>query len=223
MPTFFASIDWDMVLRYLTALTSWPVIALVIAVLYRNAIKGALQRITKFSGFGQEAEFGQKLAQAESTAEKAIDERRTNTGKAEIEGVDVDDEGESLWGEFASMAEEEPSFVILDSWEVLRQQVEELAILVSERHPSSTKARPSAEMLARAGVVRDAQVAQYQLLRDLRNQVAHGQHRPTPGEALTYSETARALWGSMMSVARHPSRLHLWAEGEGRPDATPNT
>lgn len=39
-------------------------------------------------------------------------------------------------------------------------------------------------------------------LRDLRNRVAHGKANPTPGEAITYAESAAELAGAAKVMAR---------------------
>jgi hypothetical protein len=51
------------------------------------------------------------------------------------------------------------------------------------------------------GVIDKKLVAAVNDLRDLRNAVAHGAYNPTPGEALSFEETARRLGETFKMIA----------------------
>jgi hypothetical protein len=61
-----------MVLKSIGVLVSWPIVILVIALIYRNGIGRALERLLKYKGFGHELEFGQKIAELEEVAATTI-------------------------------------------------------------------------------------------------------------------------------------------------------
>lgn len=214
-----------MIRRYAELLLSWPVIVLVLGLVYRTSVQEALQRLTKFKGFGQEAEFGTKLAEAEEVAKE---NPPPEIAAPEAPGPTVSVAASRLsepWFDYATQAEEEPSYVILLSWEDLNERVVGLVRSAYERlgkhgRQYSARSYPTPNELApliQEGIIRSSDFEIYRELRDLRNRVAHGRHRPSPGEAVTYVELASRLWNTMQSVSRHPSqRLFWYGDGEGK-------
>lgn len=195
---------WDMINQTLGLLLSWPVVAFAIALIFKGPLTRALSRLSRYKGFGQELEFGETLA--------ALDVAQLER-EVEVAGAEPASEGGAEPGrdDLARRAEAEPSYIILASWEALTRVVQDLAQAIENdgrRNPWNAM-----RTLAKAGVVNSEIESEYDSLRELRNQVAHGQHRPTPGEAITYAEVAQGQAARIMSLARHPSRAKVWNGG----------
>ncbi|TCO33127.1 hypothetical protein EV652_103126 [Kribbella steppae] len=104
-----------------------------------------------------------------------------------------------------------PAADIMASWELvllslryLRQEA------IGDGAKMSTDPQRILEDLRTAGVVDDDLVTVVEELKDLRDQVAHGYHKPTAGEALTYATSATSLRQSIDFLAyslRNPSGL----------------
>jgi hypothetical protein len=90
-------------------------------------------------------------------------------------------------------AEANPSFTVLRAWEILSSL---LADYAETFLPERLKGRSPYALLPelqKLGKLSPSYVAAVQDLRRLRNAVAHGQHNPTPGEAIAYVETTGKL------------------------------
>lgn len=90
-------------------------------------------------------------------------------------------------------AEANPSFVVLRAWEILSSL---LADYVGTFLPAKLGGKSPYALLPELqelGKLSSSYVAAVQDLRRLRNAVAHGQHNPTPGEAIAYVETTGKL------------------------------
>jgi hypothetical protein len=168
---------------------AWPVTIGMLAVIFRNDVSRLLGKLTGWEGFGQKISFGEGLAQAEEkSAHIEIEPSEPSGSTAPPETVS--DDGYA-W--LVRQAEENPSYVVLTSWEQLTGALADLAGAMStDKHrPPRTRA-PGALLtwLERHGPLTKSTTNAIHSLRDLRNQVAHGQHNPTPGEALAYAELA---------------------------------
>jgi hypothetical protein len=87
---------------------------------------------------------------------------------------------------------------------------------IGESTHASTDAPRIVEDLRTAGVVDDDLVTLVEELKGLRDQVAHGFHRPTAGETLTYATSASSLRQSLDFLAyslRNPSETDPPATG----------
>jgi hypothetical protein len=168
----------------------WPLIVGGALVLFRNPVRELLGRIKSYEGLGQKLEFGEQLAGAEKSVEEAA--------QSVILSEDSEQQAPLEPDPLVREAEGNPSFVVLQSWEQLSIALGDLAHAAN----LGTKIRfnpifYTSEMRKR-NLVNDQFVKAVYELRHLRNRVAHGQHNPTPGEAVAYTESAQVL----ASVAR---------------------
>lgn len=190
-----------------------PVTVVVALLIFRGPLTELLGRIVSYEGLGQRVNFGQKLAGAEKSVSKAVVQAqetvgRTQVGSADTERMSVD---RSLWKitsteldpqeinlrnaglvELATLATSNPSFVVLRSWDDLETT---LVSLVRSVFPETRNFKAVSRLpdLVKEEYVDQSFVNAVHDLRGLRNNVAHGQHNPTAGEAVTYLESTREL------------------------------
>lgn len=102
--------------------------------------------------------------------------------------------GSGAYDDLGRAAESEPSYLVISAWE---RVVAALADLAGSRLPDVPQPQPAPsallQQLHRAGVIDDDFLEAANDLRKLRNEVAHGRHVPTPGEAANYARLARTL------------------------------
>ena len=190
-----------------------PVTILVALLIFRGPLTELLGRIISYEGLGQKVNFGQKLAGAEKSVIRAVAQSQESVGRPQLGGADTEQTGadQALWKitsaeqnphdidlrkagliELAELATSNPSFVVIKAWEDLEAA---LMYLVKEVFPGTREVNPLRRLpdLVKERYVDDSVVSAVRELRDLRNNVAHGQHNPTAGEAITYLESAREL------------------------------
>jgi hypothetical protein len=169
------------------------VIVLVIFLIVRKPVKELIPKLRSYEGLGQKLAFGEQLADAEETAAAAV---------GEADGPVESGEPSPLIRE----AEQNPSYVIISAWERLYASLRESAAGVA-RLPTykSSNAHEMAQALLSNEVVNAEFVRAVGELRNLRNRVAHGQHNPTPGEAITYAETVEELARAVEAAATRRS------------------
>lgn len=190
-----------------------PVTILVALLIFRGPLTELLGRIISYEGLGQKVNFGQKLAGAEKSVIKAVAQAQESVGLPQLGGADAEQTvaDHALWKitsteqnrhdidlrkagliELAELATSNPSFVVIKGWEDLEAA---LMRLVKEVFPGTREVNPLRRLpdLVKERYVDDSFVNAVRELRGLRNNVAHGQHNPTAGEAITYLESAREL------------------------------
>jgi hypothetical protein len=190
-----------------------PVTIVVVLVLFRGPLTELLGRIISYEGLGQKVNFGRKLAGAEKSASKAVAQAQESEGQTQLsvagaENIvsdsallkitsaeqnphDVDLQRAGLV-ELAEMATSNPSFVVIKAWEDLQATLRELAkvALPEARHPYGRRLLAD---LVNNGYVDESFARAVQDFQGLRDDVAHGKHNPTAGEAVTYLESTRDL------------------------------
>jgi hypothetical protein len=104
--------------------------------------------------------------------------------------------------ELAELATSNPSFVVIKGWEDLEAA---LRALVEAAWPGAKRSYPLRRLpdLVSEGYVDASFASAVRDFRGLRNDVAHGQHNPTAGEAVTYVESTRELAQIAMSTAAY--------------------
>lgn len=169
-------------------LLSWPVVVAVIVVVFRGPLRELIGRISSYEGLGQKIAFGEKLAGAESSIDQAIGGIETDQGVAP-------DEDSAMESPLGREAEANPSYVIISAWERLTGALADLVGATADGETRRSNRAPGAMLreLQRSDVVNPAYVRAVDDLRALRNQVAHGQHKPTAGEAIAYADSAEEL------------------------------
>jgi hypothetical protein len=171
-------------LEFLSALIgyllSWPVLLLVLVLVFRRPLVDLLGRLKNWEGFGQRAEFGETADRVAETAEAAIEAKQV--GASPVEDIE-------RYGSLALEADSNPSYVVTAAWHEMEEPIRQLARLTLD-YPEDRVALSSVgslvSALRRREILDSSSVEGFNQLRTLRNAVAHGQHNPTPGEALAF-------------------------------------
>lgn len=181
----------------LVASLSWPVMIICVVVIFRTPLSGLIGRLKSYKGLGQEVTFGDRLAGAEASVEEAL-------LQSKIAGAEA---RECLAAEPSPLvreAEGNPSFVVIRAWE---QMLEALADLFAAAFPDENQRRTQPlHDLEQSKVAPREYVTAIRELRDLRNRVAHGQHNPTPGEAVAYAQSVAGLMAATRTMVHALTR-----------------
>lgn len=180
---------------------SWPVFGVVAVVVLRRHLAPLIRRITSYEGLGQKITFGQELAKAEQEVEDLTSSQSDHLPPASQEGS-ADAENDR----YLVLAEQAPTGVLLDAWVRVERAILRLGELHGaqetpmgksgariKRAPMPPRLVQIVGYLADRGIIPRMMLRIIDRLRRLRNEVAHGQHEPTPGEATTYAATAREV------------------------------
>jgi hypothetical protein len=189
-----------------------PVTVVVALLIFRRPLTDLLGRIISYEVLGQKVNFGQKLAGAEQSVSKAVAqaqdaaERANGQAGAEEPMVepalrqiistasslqDVDLQNAGLV-QLAELAASNPSFVVIKAWEDFAA---DLTTMVQAILPDAEVRNPIYWLpeVAKDGHISKSFPSAVLEFLELRNNVAHGQHNPTAGEAVTYVESIRQL------------------------------
>ncbi|WP_159805945.1 hypothetical protein [Cellulomonas citrea] len=174
--------DWrEFVATLLGHVLSWPVVVLVLFLLFRKPVGELIQRVKRVEVAGQVVDFDQSLGRATELSAASVALAEDEKGKTGPEP------GHSARPEI------EPTASVLMSWERLAANIRHLHESAGlEARPHSSVIR-LAGSLAGAGIVNDTFVAAVRELYFLRNAVAHGEHLPDAEEAKQYASAAEEL------------------------------
>ena len=137
----FAAAQWHSAVELIVGL-AWPVVVLIVAVIFRSQVAGLLAKLSRFKGFGVEAEFDAKLAEVAATLAtvtmRATAGRAAGTGTGHDATVSV---RESVTARLADTAREEPVLAVIATYaeveEVLRRRLREAKVAGVERLSSA--------------------------------------------------------------------------------------
>jgi hypothetical protein len=200
-----------------------PLTVVVALLIFRRPLVDLLGRIISYEGLGQKVNFGQKLAGAEQSVSRAVAQAQEAVEQASLDAAATDNPvtdqalreitstEQALQGvdleraglvQLAELATSNPSFVVIKAWEDLSAQLTTMVktILTEADVRNATYWLPE---LAKSGHINESFPTAVLELLDLRNNVAHGQHNPTPGEAVTYVESVRRLTAIASSVTAY--------------------
>jgi hypothetical protein len=180
---------WDNVIGLLNAVLVWPVAAVFLVWILRDPLKNLLGRIRSYEGMGQKLSFGEDLADAEISVERATRDLPEEHRDVRLTG-DLD-----LPPGILGLIDSNPSSALMLTWSRFAKRVQRT---VEDHVPTDTGSRyksfyEQARLLRDVGRVNSDWVEGADSVRHLRNAVAHGQHVPTSGEALAYVETVHNL------------------------------
>jgi hypothetical protein len=180
----------------LVASLAWPVVVIVLAIIFRTHIAHLLGRIKSYKGMGQEVTFGHELANAENSVLEAV--RSAATGSSKPDQIDAIEPSP-----LARKADANPSFVVIHAWEQVARAVLYLADVgpPAESFPAQPISTGLLNELQKLHLVNSDFTTAVLELRELRNQVAHGEHNPTAGEAVAYAESAQVLAATARMMA----------------------
>lgn len=181
---------WGFASSLLNSLLSWPIVVLVIFLMIKGPIRELIPKLRQYEGMGQRVTFGDQLADAEETVETAVGAIEPSEGQATLEQPRLLlREEDPLLRE----AQTNPSFVVISAWEQLDGALRDLVGSVRGPWTVAGDTLDKLQLLRWNGSLSVDFIQAVRELHNLRNRVAHGQHAPTPGEAVAYAETARAL------------------------------
>lgn len=158
----------------------WPLVVVAAFFLFRRPLSALIGRMTHYEGLGQRLDFGAALAEAEGSVDKAT------------EGAGASKKQPTRPNALAEEADASPSFVIIQAWEELETGLENLREATQPGRKGLWNGRIPPDLVGRDGITPQFAKAVREL-HDLRNRVAHGQSKPTAGEAAAYAITARDL------------------------------
>jgi hypothetical protein len=202
-------------------LLSWPSLIFVIVLILRKPITSLLGRISSYEGLGHKLTFGDVLAKTEEEVEGIkVVMRSSEHG---IPRATAEDKKEPLPAD--SLRAYGGSGAVIQAWNMVEDAVNQLTGLpyitsLLLGHSSGDvnvifgKPARLAEILMKENVLPKALGPVLNDLRKLRNEVAHGAHSPTDGEALTYVHTATDVVGVLNSIADLIDRKYPDPEGE---------
>jgi hypothetical protein len=181
----------------------WPLVVAGAIVIFRKPLSELIGRVRHYEGLGQRMDFGPALAEAEDAVGKAVHDAPRAEKQAQNEPSSL-----------AREAEVNPSYVVLQAWEQLSAAIADLAgiVLPGQRIGQWNSWRFLPELQKRELLTADL-VNAVNDLRNLRNQVAHGQSNPTPGEAVAYADSAQVLAVVARNVADLLANPPLVTEG----------
>lgn len=166
---------------------AWPLVVVILFIIFRNQVAALIGRIKSYKGLGQELTFGDRLAETENSVEEAINNPALDQG-------DLDQIDKIEPNPLAREAEANPSFVVIRAWEQVRLSLDALTEVGLTKIYWKVRSGPNLiTELRKANLINDDTAEALKELRDLRNSVAHGYHNPTPGEAIAYAESAQSI------------------------------
>jgi hypothetical protein len=183
---------------------AWPVLVAGALIGFRASFGALIGRLDSWEGLGQKLSFGRKLVETGKRAERATTEVDKQLAKTDQE-VPVED-GDRFTA-LAQDAAENPSYSITAAWDVLQGALRDLigsASMELEQQGKPIRLRNEVlaiRLLRNQGIVNDNFVSAIEGLRQLRNKVAHGQHKPTPDEAVSYVASSRELARASQALA----------------------
>jgi hypothetical protein len=189
--------NWLQFASSLISSLAWPLVVIILVVIFRRQLAHLIGRIKSYKGMGQELTFGDRLADAENSVEEAVS--TDTTGKTDPEQAD-----EIEPNPLALEAEANPSFVVIRSYEQVASALSDLAGAAPQKVNPELRRMPAVVLreLQKSGLISAEMARAVNELRYLRNSVAHGKHNPTPGEAITYAESAQSISTFMLMKAQ---------------------
>jgi hypothetical protein len=182
---FVASVIGDML--------SWPVVALVVVLLFLKPLRKVIGRVKGAKGFGGELEFGELLESVEESVNRVLDEEPKSAPIPPSKDPKQSGVSESVDSRPQADPATDPSGAILLSWESLVETLAGLSRSTASRGRPARNPRAILDQLKRNELVSISFYDAVASLYEVRNQVAHGEAVPTSGSAFTYVERAKQL------------------------------
>ena len=184
----------ELAVNFLTA-ALWPIVVLVLGLVYRDTMKSVLKRLTKLDAFGVTAELEKQLERLDETADRVVAESdASNDTKPASESPGV--VRELPLRNLVEVARLSPSAAIVDAWREVESRLRGYFFAVRQvRDLPRTRGKEPAvhEMIRTLGEAEMISADQQNLLRELqmtRNSVAHGREEPSEGQSLSYVDAA---------------------------------
>jgi hypothetical protein len=175
---------------------AWPLLVGGALIGFRRSLGALVSRLDSWEGLGQKFSFGRKLVETGKRAERATSEVDAGlTGSNQ----EVPPEDDDRFSTLAKDAAENPSYSITAAWDMLEDALRDLLGSAAKELGQNEEFRlPRNQVVAirslrGRGYFNDNFISAVEGLRQLRNKVAHGQHKPTPSEAVSYVASASEL------------------------------
>ncbi|WP_143228203.1 hypothetical protein [Actinomadura meyerae] len=209
----------EFVIKVMGELLDWPLFGLIAVLMFRRPIRAAISRLTSYEGLGGTLTFGEQLAEVEEQVEGLAAPEDASQKPRGLEPARPADEQQLQANPDAGLlllVQEAPSGAVMQAWSEVERSIHVLFQLhdlenisradAPERMGRSARVQPTNMVLlmVERRIIPGSILKPIRELRALRNSVAHGQHTPTPGEALTYVETAREI----REILGHLASLH---------------
>ncbi|MEU4288988.1 hypothetical protein AB0E63_12265 [Kribbella sp. NPDC026596] len=183
---------------------AWPVVVTGALIGFRRSLRALIGRLDSWEGLGQKVQFGRKLVETGKQAELATSDVDEKLVEADQEvPLEVADRFSIL----ARDATDNPSYSITAAWDELQGALRDLiGAATANLNQRGLSIRLGNEVsairtLRNRDYVNENFVSAVDGLRQLRNKVAHGQHKPTPDEAVSYVLSARELTRASEALA----------------------
>lgn len=179
---------------------AWPLTVIALVLILRKPLTHLLERLRSGKGFGVELDFGARLGQAEEAVDKVVADAAEELSEQGAPEPAAPTEVPSHDPENVS----DPSGTIIRAWEAYgRALTSVFADVLGPRYRNRRlRQHEMVRMLRDIGLINDTFVESANQLRELRNDVAHGNHVPTPGEALAYESAALELSRAIETLGR---------------------
>lgn len=184
--------DWKTFASSIVASIAWPIVVLILGILFRKQLVSLLGRLRSFRTQGVEATFSDGLARVEAqvisfqdSEDDAVFEAANHAAESErLAGEDERDSKQSV---------SDPSGTVIRNWEDLTRSLLQLRAATAGRGRPSRNIRVVLDQLVSDNVVNRYFADSVLGLQDLRNRVAHGEDVPNAGTALVYAQRADEL------------------------------
>lgn len=172
---------WRQFIIEMTQAIVWPVVALVIAAMFRKPVVNLLSLLRKLQYKDMVAEFAELALEAKEDAVKALPEPVQQAGKA-------------IAARFRELAESSPTGAIVDGWIHLERAVRDALEKHQVSVPLNGNPRLIEDALKRSGLLSEEQLRIYNRLRQMRNLAAHNlDGRVTRADANAFIDLAVPL------------------------------
>nr|BDD43610.1 hypothetical protein 4 [Gammaproteobacteria bacterium] len=169
---------------------SWPVAALVIAILYRGPISQRILQIRRIKTKNFEADFGELLKKADAdvqastnSASKKIDQPIPEISRKEFRKI---------------LIEQMPNAAILESWLNIERSLEFYFSTKGMETPKSSNEITA--YLDYDSNFPPQLYSAYRELKELRNRAVHGKEKVRPADALKFEEIANRFTFALMEA-----------------------
>jgi hypothetical protein len=199
---------WQELISNVVTSAIWPVVVLILGVLFRDTLRQVLGRLKGFEGLGAKLELSETFKQLdESAGQVEVQESQTAQPSAPAsDGSDGTNAGARVLPlrSLIEVARLSPAAAIMDAWREVEETVlayhRALKLLGPNDELTPTPSYTSRQItrfLVTSGNLSASQGDLLDNLRTARNKIAHGQELPSEGQALAYVEAAAQLMQSI--------------------------
>ncbi|GAA1203250.1 hypothetical protein [Pseudonocardia alaniniphila] len=182
----------------------WPLVILLLGIMFRDTLKSVVERITKLEAFGANIEIAKSVEKLDAAADSVELDAAIRDPKHEEADKGKGSNGSAANGSFVAreaplrhlveVAKLSPAAAIVDAWREVEnnllsywQAAKTIRELPEEKYQSAARI---AQILRSFKMITPQQYELLNQLRSTRNEVAHGQGQPSEGQSLAYLDAA---------------------------------